>query len=214
MAVCPDGCAVDGSAGYDPACDPVKLSGQKAIYIMYLCSLAKTNDWATVEDILADISYDGTTNPTPAAVAFEVVLGDDPAFATVNTIERANDKFYQGLTKTITGTWNKTQANNADASLVQSITDWANAGLLRFAKLDVNNDLIDYDLAVNGACVANLTDDWGRIANPNEIVEYNLGVILDSTNSGKLTPQPVLIAPSVTGAVPAYNFLLASGKVY
>lgn len=189
-------------------CNENKVAGAKRINIFYHCSLVKTNDWATVEDIITDLTT-GTL-----AIATEVIDDGSPAFAPKNSFERADRKFKSGATKTLTGLWVNRKDDNSDADFVRSITDWSNNGNLRLATVTINNDIRDYYTTENGFCIATCSDDFGHFWSAGETEEYQLSVDLESTRNGTLSELMVALPDQVTPALDAYTALLESGKVY
>jgi hypothetical protein len=189
-------------------CTDYKQAGTKRINIFYHCSLTKTNDWATVEDIITDLTA-GTL-----AFATEVIGDGSPAFAPVNSFNRANRKFKAGATKALNGLWVVRKEDNTDAVFVRNLTDWSNNGNLRLATVSVSNDIRDYGTAENGFCIATCTDDFGHFWAAGETEEYQLGVDLDSDRNGALSELMVALPDQLAPAVDAYTALLDSGKVY
>lgn len=165
-------------------CGITKTSGKEALWIYYNCNLAKTDNWATVEDIVTDLTA-GTL-----AFALEVVDEGKPVFAP-NTIERGNQLIKTSNTLTVSATWTARQEDNTDIDFLNQLSTWDASGQLRLAILTTNNDLIDYDYGK-----ASFADAAGFMWNQNEIEEHKIDTVI-STSIGQTIFDPTRALPKV-----------------
>ena len=183
-------------------CGERLTAGKEGIFLFYNCSLAKTNDWAAVEDIETDLAL--ATDVVAIQMTEYSWTGDAPEVVTKGSFEIAVSRTY-----TLTATSLNRQADNTDYDFWNTLYDWSRDGVLRVATLSKNNDLRDYNPFIANA--NNLVD-----AVDSNLELWQGTVILKSDISGGAggwAQKPVRLVDAVAGGT-AYSTILNNAATY
>ena len=140
MALVGEDCAACTSTALTPMtaqCGIKENVGSRALVLFYACDLAKTNDWAITENVVADLQAG------IKVAGLELVeytwTGDAPEVTTIGDISVPISRTY-----TINGTSLNRQTDDTDYDTWNSIYDLAKNAQLRVATLSTNGSLRDY----------------------------------------------------------------------
>lgn len=166
-------------------CGVTKTAGKTSLFIFYSCDLAKTNDWANTDDIIADLATDD-------AIAFEVEDEGLPAWASERASFATQDIIVSS-SLTVTGRSINRQSDNSDLATLAVLSDLANNGKLRVAHITKRNDLRDLYYG-NVQFADSARSGWEQ----NTFEENRLDFIVTTDTPGKIFTPATVIA---TGAI-------------
>ena len=184
-------------------CGERLTAGKEAILLFYNCSITKTNDWATVEDLNTDIT--AGTDVVAIQMTEYAWTGDAPEVVTKGSYDIPVSRTY-----TLNATSLNRQADNTDYDFWNAIYDWSRDGVLRVATLSKNNDLRDYNpFVANANGLVDAVDSNLELWQGPVVLKSDI-----SGGAGGWALKPVRLAATLVGSIPAYNSVLANAATY